>query len=775
MSAAASLGEERMAELQKEEQGIETKKIACWASPGCSSLCHLLARVKDGKIIRLRGDTDSPNRGAVCAERFPHLLKWLHHPDQLMYPLKRRGERGENDWERISWDQALDEIAAKLNDLKARYGAETLSVIEGTHRTDLYGIRNRFLNLFGNPGNVGSAGVTCGCNTTQLGFALGGDNFTPPILPADGFNKLNCWVFCGSNPPQARPVTWRAMKRRLQQTPRPKLILIDPRRIEMAEYADMWLQIRPGTDAALFLSWLNVIINEGLYDHEFVNQWTFGFEELKKRAEEYPPEKVAEITWIPAEKIRESARLYATNKPGFLTVGLAIDQMGRNGIRVQQARMCLHAITGNIRAEYGIAPTGPGPIINGKMGVRDCLLQLEEKCTPEQRKKQLGSERFKLMTWPAYEIINKYYKQAYGVPLPMGHNIDITQPLIWRSIIERQPYPTTALLTWTSNPLLNAANTKTVYQALKSSNLELHVVLEHFMTPTAMLADYVLPSASKFEVPCLTSFEDFIPFFHSGEQAIPPLGERRDDYEFFRGMAIRFGFGEYFPWKTKAELHAYRLAPLEMTWTQAKDKYVVASDKPWTYETINPRTGKPTGFATPSGKFELCSNVLKELGYDPLPYFQEPIESPVNDLELAKKYPLILITGGRFMPMFHSEHRQLGMGLREQHPDPLMDIHPETAGKLGIANGDWAYIETRRGVIKMKAKVTTDIHPQVINCEHSWWFPEQPAREPWLGGMWESNCNVLTMNDPDTCDPVTGGWTSRALLCKVYKVQTSHD
>jgi anaerobic selenocysteine-containing dehydrogenase len=311
-----------------------------------------------------------------------------------------------------------------------------------------------------------------------------------------------------------------------------------------------------------------------------------------------------------------------------------------------------------------------------------------------------------------------------------------------------------------------------VYKALKSSNLELHVVLEHFLTPTAMLADYVLPAASKFEVPCLSTVEDFAPSFSTGEQAIQPLGERRDDYEFFRGLAIRLGFGEYFPWKTKAELHEFRLAPLELTFEQAKDKYIIGSDKPWTYETINPQTGKPTGFATPSGKFELYSNVLKELGYDPLPFYQEPVESPFSTPELAREYPLILITGGRFLPQFQSEHRQLGMGLREQHPDPLVEIHPDTAKDLGINNGDWAYIETLRGVIKMKAKITADIHPEVINCEHLWWFPEQPSREPWLGGMWESNCNVLTMDDLDTCDPLTGGWTMRALLCKVTRMQS---
>jgi thiosulfate reductase/polysulfide reductase chain A len=759
-----------MAGRSSRKESARIKKIACWPSPGCTTNCGLLAEVEGGRVLRLRGDPGSPTGGAVCAERLPHLLKWLYHPDQLMYPLKRKGERGEGGWERISWDQALDEIAGKLKALKAQYGAETLSVIEGTYRSDLYGIRSRFLNLFGNPGNMGTAGVTCGTNKQAMQLALGGANLAPPVITMIGLDKPRCFVFCGSNLPGARQVVWRRLKKRLQEKPKPKLIIIDPRRIEMVDYADMWLQIRPGTDAALFMSWINVIVEEGLYDKQFVDEWTYGFERLRKRAEDYPPERVAEITWIPADMIRESARMYGREKPAFITLGLATDEIGRNGIRVEQARICLHAITGNMRAEYGAMPQGPGPVIDGKMAIRDSLLQLQEKCPPEQRKKQLGSDRFKLMTWPAYEIINRYYQQTYGVPMAMsGHNFSVAQPLIWRSILDRRPYPTTAVITWTSNPLLNSGNTKVVYKALKSPNLELHVVLEHFMTPTAMVADYVLPAASKFEVPLLSTTEDFTPFFRVGEKAIDPLGERRSDYHFFRGLAIRLGFGEYFPWETQDQLNDYRLAPVGLTFDGAKDKYAVGPDEIWTYETINPRTGRPTGFATPSGKFELYSNVLEQLGYDPMPYYEEPLESPVSTPDTAREYPLILITGGRFLPMFQSEHRQFGMGLREQHPDPLMDIHPETAKGLGIADGDWAYIETLRGVIRQKARVTDTIHPGVVNVQHCWWFPEQPAREPWLGGMWESNCNVLTMDDPDTCDPLTGGWTMRALLCRVYK------
>jgi thiosulfate reductase / polysulfide reductase chain A len=749
-----------------DEKGVEVKKIVCWPSPGCHDYCGLLATVKDGRLVNLKANREyytGPVQG--CGDRMPHLLKWLYHPDQLMYPLKRIGERGENKWERVTWDQALDEIAGKLKQLKANYGAETLAVTEGTYRSDLYGIRTRFLNLFGNPNNVSAPGTVCATNRMQMRYLLAG----PSVLGL-ALNRVKCFVLNGWNITQSRRVFWNdPIKNRRNEV---KLIVIDPRRTEAAKNADLWLQIRPGTDGALFMAWLHIIINENLYDREFVDQWTYGFDRLKERVQQYSPERVAEITWIPADLIRESARMYATIKPAVMELGVATDQIGLNGMRIEQAKVCLRAITGNHARGGGEPVAGPGPMKDGKMAIRDALLQLEEKCTPALRKKQLGADRFKVMTWPGWELGNEAYMRTYGVPLCMsGHNFSSPQPLVWRAILTEEPYPVKAMITWGSNPLINAANTKLVYKAMKSSNLELHVVLEHFMTPTALLADYVLPAASKLEKPVCTTYEDFGPAFSCGERAIDPLGERRSDYDFFRELAIRFGFGEYFPWKTEEELADYRLEPVGVTFKEAAtEKYVIRS-KFWMYDTINPKTGEPTGFSTPSGKIELYSTILEKLGYDPLPSYEEPPESPLSTPDVAKDYPLILTTGGRFRPMFHSENRQLGIGTREQHPDPLVQIHPDTAHELNIKDGDWVYIETKRGVITQKAQVTSDIHPRVVNAESHWWFPEQPAQEPWLHGLWQSNANVLTMDDPDTCDQLSGGWCLRALLCKVYKAE----
>ncbi len=755
-----------MAREHHDIAGTQEKKIVCWASPGCVHQCGLIATVKDGRLVGLRGNPDYPTPNHGCSDRMPHHIKWLYSPEQLLHPLKRAGERGENRWEQISWDQALDEIADKLAGLTARHGPETLALHEGTYRSDMYPMRTRFLNLLGNPSNIGCAGTICRCNTVAINYALLGC--------ANGRAKLQqmeCVVLHGNNIRHTAPLDWQRLKRRVEAG-EAKLIVIDPRKTEAGRYADLWLQLRPGTDAALLMAWINVIIEEGLYDAAFVDEWTFGFERLRERAAEYTPERVSEITWVPPEVIRRSARMYATSKPAGFHWGSATDMLGLNSIRVEQARICLRAITGNLAEGGGETIVGPGPIIGGKMGVRDSMLVFPEKVSPEQRKKQIGSDRFKLMGWPGYDAMAKYHEETYGVPFPTAaHNFVAVQPLIWKAVLEQDPYPITAMITWGSNVLLNGGDVKTIYRALKSPNLELHVVLEHFMTPTALLADYVLPIASKLEKPMCATHEDFAPNIACSEAAVEPLGERHGDYFVWKGLAERLGFGEYFPWETEQELADERLAPLGLTFEEvATEKYFVRSEEPWIYSSINPRTGKPTGFATPSGKVELYSNVLEELGYDPLPFYEEPPESPVSTPEVAEEYPYILITGANFRPMFHSENRHFGMGTREQHPDPIAELHPDAAEPLGIEDGDWFYIETRRGVIRQRARVTDEIHPRVINVQRHWWFPEEPAREPWLHGLWESNANVLTMaDDPDTFDPVTGGWPLRALLCKIYK------
>ena len=314
--------------------------------------------------------------------------------------------------------------------------------------------------------------------------------------------------------------------------------------------------------------------------------------------------------------------------------------------------------------------------------------------------------------------------------------------------------------------MITQANVKLVYKALKA--LDLYVVHDYFMTPSAQLADYVFPITSWMERPLLWDHRGHDTVIWAGEQGLPNVmpGEydRRTDYEFYRGLGIRLGQEEHWPWENLEQVFDERLKPMGLTFNEfvAQGGY---------YFPHNEYRKEKQGFATPTGKVELYSTIFEKLGYDPLPSYKEPFETPISKPELVKEYPLMLLTGGRFIPMYHSEFRQID-SLRQRHPDPLVQINPKTANELGIGDGDWVWIETLRGRIRMKCSHFADIDPGVVHAEHGWWFPELPGEEPWLHGVWESNVNVLMEDDPDVCCEYNGGWPLRTALCKIYKCKS---
>ncbi|MBW1998665.1 MAG: molybdopterin-dependent oxidoreductase [Deltaproteobacteria bacterium] len=729
---------------------MTVKKVICMQ---CHNACRLAAQVEENRLVSVEPDEDFPGTRSSypitkgCPRR-RNVIQYFYHPSRLNYPLKRAAGKGENKWQRISWEDAIGEIGRHIRRIIENYGPEAVATTSGTGRTHDE-IRQRFFNMLGSPNHTGAGQICYGPFCVMSNVVFGWRVF--PVVRS----STKCILLWGGGGPRYWDIFWRsALKAQKEQGA--KIIVIDPRGADAAKAADLWLQIRPGTDCALALGMINHIIENELYDESFVRKWCYGFDDLKDRAAPYPVDKVSEITWLPASRIRQAAEWYATLRPGVTNHGMGIEHL-TNSIETLHALFSLAALCGNVDVSGGDVFTTPYPDI-----IHEQEIAAHERLPERQAEKTLGLQSFRLMSRKGYDLIQSNVSKVWGDLAfnRTSYEIFAHGPMLYRTILSGEPYPVRGMITLSSNPMVTAPNTRLVYDALKS--LDLYVVVDFFMTPSAQLADYVLPSTTYLERPWLWTYSGVV----GSERALPGKIEghydRKDDYDFWRLLGLQLGQERDWPWETLEDLYDYRLSPAGLTFREFMDQggFLSVAKKFKRYE--------DTGFGTPSGKIELRSNILEELGYDPLPRFYEPPLSPCSRPDLAADYPLILITGGRHQPFYHSEHRQI-QSLRKMHPDPIVQVNPETARKLGIEEGDWVWIETQRGRITQKCRYLETLHPSVVHVQHGWWYPEEDGADPCLHGVWKSNCNVLIDDDPSLCNPISGGWPLRALLCKVYK------
>jgi anaerobic selenocysteine-containing dehydrogenase len=736
---------------------METRYSSCFfcTSKGCAMKVY----VRDGAIEKVRVDTDAPViPGAHCVR--PLLAKdYQEHPFRLSYPMKRTGDRGEGRWEQVSWEQALGEIAEKLSGLRGRYGAETLATSSGTGRGAWDFAKTRFMNLFGSPNRFGAVTVCYGPRSVVQYITFGA-----AAVPNRKPGKTRMMVLWGRNPHEGGPSSWHSFKKAVQAGMR--TLVVDPRCTEPARQADQWLAVRPGTDAALALGMMNVIVEEGLYDRGFVESHTRGFEQLAERVKEYPPERVAETTGLSAYRVREAGRFFAANQPCTAVIGVAAEHSPPNSVQTVRAINVLLAICGSIDVEGGQLLGGP---CDGF--VPDAAMELNHMLPAEQRRKQLGADRFRLLSYPGWELVEEQLRKRWGDRHPAAAYLNCMAhaPTVFRAMVTGEPYPVKALIVSASNPLLSFANTRLVYRALKE--LELLVTLDITWTPTAQVSDYVLPAACWLERPDMGNFASVgaYPLVQMGEAAVaakvPGRYERWNDYEFWRGLGSRLGQEKQWPWETFEQVWEYRLAEI-MARRGVNSLADFIRQQRWEIDAPGPGACTAAPLATPSGKVELYSGILEKLGYDPLPGYVEPTAPD----EEWRRYDLLNISGPRAMPYHHSEFRHVP-AFRERHPDPIMEIHVDLARRRGIFDGDWVWIETPLGRAKQRARLTTSLSPGCISTQHGWWFPEKAAEEPSLYGLWESNINVTTDDDPEKCDPMSGGWPFKGayLRCRISK------
>jgi anaerobic selenocysteine-containing dehydrogenase len=685
-----------MAKAEKVQDGV------CYM---CTMTCPTRVHVRDGKAVKI----DIADERVAHCPRWKAQLDFVYHPERLKHPLKRAGERGSGAWQRISWDEALDTVAGGLQAAKDSYGPESVIFwIAYTKEPRPY--FHRLTHAFGSP-NYCTESSNCFSGTWIASNLTYGKEYSYMTASSASVEpETRCKLVWGAAVISAA----RAWQDNLDAIDRGvKYIVVDPRRTAIASRAAIHLQPRPGSDGALALGMMNVIFSENLHDKEFLEKWTVGHDGLQKLAAEYTPERVELITGVPADKIAEAARLYATMKPAKLHLSSNSTTHHYNGVQNHRAVILLAAVTGNIAVAGGNFPGPHEPPTN------DITLHERVADMPPG----IGSQRFPIWT--------ERYRE-------MQSNAIVDQ------IESGQPYPLKAMFS-AGLDLQFFANSPRFAEAVKK--LDFVAVTEYFDTPGARLADVVLPIASWLERPIL--LPDYMGATKMIPPAIAPVGECRTEWDIYAALADRLGFGDLF-WNGDFDKCVdHILEPLKLT----------AADLRRRPEGIPlPRGPRPekayeqVGFQTPSGKVEIASAALAELGLDPLPVYREPAESPLSTPDLAKTYPLAMTSGARVMAYTHSQFRNIPQ-LRKLMPDPLADINPADAAARGIENGDPVTISTPRGSIKMKARVTDAIQPGVVSLPH----------------MWPGEANVNALVDDRTLDPISGFIPCKSQLCEVRK------
>jgi anaerobic selenocysteine-containing dehydrogenase len=667
----------------------------------CDAACGVEVHIRDGRIVAVKGDKNHPtSQGALCVKG-RSAAEIVHSPDRLTSPLLREGPRGEGGWKEISWDQALEasgpECLAVFRGQAADWGAPWHYAV-------------RFIYALGSP-NISTSSHIC------YFPRLVAEQVTYGGIIAPEYEKADVIVEWGATRAETHLPFWQAIRGATSRGA--KLISIDPVKSKVGRVADHWIQIRPGTDGALALGLIHVMLEEGTFDRDFVQDWTLGFERLREVAAQFPVSRVAEITRVPADQIRVLAELIGAQRATAIHAGNGLEHH-TNTFQTLRAIACLRALAGTLDAPGGnIFPTIP----------RWVGLKGADLLSPEQKVKRLGG----------YDLFSDI---SSVVPFPV----------IVDSIMEGEPYPIRGLLVIGGNPAVSMPNTARVREAL--SKLDFLAVAELFMTQTARLADIVFPAASHYEKCGLLAANMFgeSKDYALVKQKALELEGPRPDWWILLELSRRMGSTQGFPWETVEEAIDFQLSPSGLTVEQL-------SAHP---EGIRFRDGEvyqkyeEGGFRTPCGKVEFVSETLRGLGYDPVPNWEEPKESPVSQPDTAREFPLIGCSAGKSVNYMHTQFRNIPT-LRGREPEPWVRIHPSDAKQRGIADGAWVRIRSPRGKSRSKAVVTEAVMRGVVSISGCWGetFPE-------------ANMNPLI--DDRARDPVTASTGSRSFLCEIEPV-----
>ncbi len=713
---------------------VETEEVATAENATSPSNTPL------GKIKKFIGDRDHPlSKGYLCVKGKAS-LDMMDSPERVIYPQKRIGERGSGKWQRVSWDEALQDIAERVNAIIDEHGARAVAVQALPPKE--YFAYDLFLEAIGSPTFFKHDAHNC--FTPQLMSDVLTFGSLATYINFMDVEECDTFILWGVNLTETNGSKAVRVKDAVRKHGA-KTIVVDPRPTRSAREADLWLRIRPGTDAALAMGMINIMIENGWCDADFVREWTIGFEALKERAAEYTLEKTSRTTWIPEADILEATRMFATSKKSALYTFIGAT-MGGNSISTLRLMGFLPALTGRI-----------------DQAGNNCILKPVNMRLPsyyrpgasgedaERLADQISADKFPLLSGPT----------ALTAPYPNpSHVID--------AMLTGEPYPVRAL--WTDcNPMVGLENSYKVLEALKS--LDLLIVSDMFESPTAHLADYILPVTNHLESDAITEYAG-LNLISARVKSTEPRGEVREEADAVLEVLRRMGYGDKLPVQTYRELLDYRLEPLGITFDEfAEMGSFIGPDERNKYAngTLRP-DGKP-GFNTPSGKIEFASSQLEKYGYDPLPQVQEPMFSPQdedgNATEISDDYPLVLVSGTRSVEYYSTLGIKI-LRLRKRRPFPCLEMSPETAEAYELEEGDWVTIEapTTENSIVRQVAILPGMDSRVVNAEGLWHMPDEDLIE----GTLMVGANVLTPLRDDI-DPVMGGSAARCILCRISKVE----
>jgi anaerobic selenocysteine-containing dehydrogenase len=721
-----------------EATGIEVRKSVCTMCDP-SGICGLDCYVRDGRIIKVEGSLENPNNAGTLCSKGAAQRQWVYHEHRLRTPLKRVGPRGSGEMVPISWGEALDTVTDNLERLKTESGPESVIFYCGYPKQPRPFLQRLALG-FGSP-NYCTESSAC-FTAMAMGWRLDYGQLAAP----DVANTKCVLVWTGNPFYASTPNARRLMDARDRGV---KFIVVDPRMSPIAAIADLHLRLRPGTDGALALAMANVIISEGLYDRQFVSEWTHGFEEFRAYAAGFTLELAERITEVPATLIHEAALVYATTKPAAMMPSATPVVHHTNGVQNQRAAATLVGLTGNFDIRGGNVSQPFSWLDTSGAGFTTREHEFEMPRAWSDLPPRLGAERFPVWT----EMIDQ------------GQSMDLP-----RQINTGEPYPLRGLVGFGMNHRL-WPDPNGLLRAIEKLDFICDVDL--FATDTSKYADIVLPACGSVERSELRCYPQ--KYVILTQPAIGPLGESRSDTDIIFGLASKLGLddpllnpqgdiaGGFLPNGAPDFTRSFEAAldwilePSALTVAELKEHpggMAVPSPLPVSYKKY-----EKGGFPTPSGKMEFASSLLEKHsdrpGIDALPVYREPGLSPAATPDLAQEYPLVLNTGSR-LPMFiHSRTFRLPW-TRSLRREAAVDLNPADAGRLGIAQGDRVELSTPAGSIRVAANLTELARPGTAHMYHG--YPEADAN---------------TLLAGDYLDPVSGFPGYKASLCAVKKVAPS--